>query len=420
MRASTVREPGEYAVRGGILDLFPPGMDMPVRLDFFGDTLETIRTLRSADAAQRTASCARSISCRWPNSSSPPRPSGASAPAMSRQFGAADARRPALRSGERRPPLSRHGALAAAVPRRSWRRCSIICRARRWRSSRWPKTPRTSASRRSPTTTTRAQRGAEASGIGAALQAAAAGPALSRPKTNGSARLDAAALARLTPFAVPEAARRRSISARAPGTISRPSAPSPAPTCSRRSAKHVAALQAAGKRVVIALWSEGARERMSHVLADHKLANLTPVASWPEALALPKPQVALAVLGIESRLRDRRRRGHQRAGHPRRPPGAAAPRAAPRREFHRRGDQPLAPAISSCMSITASAASSACRRSRPPARRTTASKSITPSGAKLYPAGREHRAAVALRLGGERASSSTGSAAAAGRRARRA
>ena len=42
-RASTVREPGEYAVRGGILDLYPPGMDMPVRLDFFGDALETIR-----------------------------------------------------------------------------------------------------------------------------------------------------------------------------------------------------------------------------------------------------------------------------------------------------------------------------------------------------------------------------------------
>src|SRR6476646_2997442 len=43
-RASTVREPGEYAVRGGILDLFPPGMDMPVRLDFFGDAIETIRS----------------------------------------------------------------------------------------------------------------------------------------------------------------------------------------------------------------------------------------------------------------------------------------------------------------------------------------------------------------------------------------
>ena len=43
-RASTVREFGDYAVRGGILDLFASGMDLPVRLDFFGDTLETIRS----------------------------------------------------------------------------------------------------------------------------------------------------------------------------------------------------------------------------------------------------------------------------------------------------------------------------------------------------------------------------------------
>ncbi|MFN0263765.1 transcription-repair coupling factor [Tepidamorphus sp. 3E244] len=43
MRTGTVRESGEYAVRGGILDLFSPGEESPVRLDFFGDTLETIR-----------------------------------------------------------------------------------------------------------------------------------------------------------------------------------------------------------------------------------------------------------------------------------------------------------------------------------------------------------------------------------------
>src|SRR5262245_33836186 len=42
-RTSTVMEPGEYAVRGGILDLFPPGRLNPVRLDFFGDTIESIK-----------------------------------------------------------------------------------------------------------------------------------------------------------------------------------------------------------------------------------------------------------------------------------------------------------------------------------------------------------------------------------------
>src|ERR1700754_1986836 len=43
-RSSTVREPGEYAVRGGILDLFPAGLEQPVRFDFFGDSLESIRS----------------------------------------------------------------------------------------------------------------------------------------------------------------------------------------------------------------------------------------------------------------------------------------------------------------------------------------------------------------------------------------
>ena len=36
-------EPGEYAVRGGIVDVFPPGRITPVRLDFFGDTLEQMK-----------------------------------------------------------------------------------------------------------------------------------------------------------------------------------------------------------------------------------------------------------------------------------------------------------------------------------------------------------------------------------------
>ncbi len=39
----TVREPGEFAVRGGIVDIFPPGLAEPVRLDFFGDTLDALR-----------------------------------------------------------------------------------------------------------------------------------------------------------------------------------------------------------------------------------------------------------------------------------------------------------------------------------------------------------------------------------------
>jgi transcription-repair coupling factor (superfamily II helicase) len=58
-RVSTVREVGEFAVRGGILDVFVPGTEEPVRLDFFGDTLESIRSFDPA--SQRTTGQARSL-----------------------------------------------------------------------------------------------------------------------------------------------------------------------------------------------------------------------------------------------------------------------------------------------------------------------------------------------------------------------
>ncbi len=53
-RVGTVVESGDFAVRGGLIDLYPPGSDAPVRLDFFGETLESIRkfdpqTQRSTD-----------------------------------------------------------------------------------------------------------------------------------------------------------------------------------------------------------------------------------------------------------------------------------------------------------------------------------------------------------------------------------
>ena len=42
-QSPTVMEPGDYAVRGGIIDIYPPGEGGPVRLDLFGDTLDGAR-----------------------------------------------------------------------------------------------------------------------------------------------------------------------------------------------------------------------------------------------------------------------------------------------------------------------------------------------------------------------------------------
>ncbi|MBT9245148.1 transcription-repair coupling factor [Gemmobacter fulvus] len=49
---TTVTEPGDYAVRGGIVDIYPPGDHGPVRLDFFGDVLDGAR--RFDPETQRT------------------------------------------------------------------------------------------------------------------------------------------------------------------------------------------------------------------------------------------------------------------------------------------------------------------------------------------------------------------------------
>ena len=42
-RRETVESPGQFAVRGGIVDVFSPESNAPVRLEFFGDTLESLR-----------------------------------------------------------------------------------------------------------------------------------------------------------------------------------------------------------------------------------------------------------------------------------------------------------------------------------------------------------------------------------------
>ena len=58
-RAETIEEVGEFAVRGGILDIFPPtasaGDPVPIRLDFFGDELDSIHEIDPATMASDRA-----------------------------------------------------------------------------------------------------------------------------------------------------------------------------------------------------------------------------------------------------------------------------------------------------------------------------------------------------------------------------
>ena len=59
MAADVVEMPGEYALRGGILDVYPPEADRPLRIELLGDEVESIRkfdpaTQRSSNAVEET------------------------------------------------------------------------------------------------------------------------------------------------------------------------------------------------------------------------------------------------------------------------------------------------------------------------------------------------------------------------------
>ena len=133
MRASTVSEKGEFAVRGGVIDVFPPGFEEPVRLDMFGRHAGIDPHLRSRDPAIDGA--AKTVSLA-PVSARPcwtPTASRGSAPAI----WTCSARRATIRS---MPPISEgarragHGALAAAVLRPAGDAVRLSARRRRGRS----------------------------------------------------------------------------------------------------------------------------------------------------------------------------------------------------------------------------------------------------------------------------------------------
>jgi transcription-repair coupling factor (superfamily II helicase) len=296
-RAATVREPGDYAVRGGIVDLFAPGMDAPVRLDFFGDTLESIR--RFDPETQRTTDELRTLELV-------PMAEFQLTPETIRQFrtgyvaafGAAgpdDMLYEAVSDGRRTAGVEHwlplfHPRLDTLFDYIDGTPIAIEPLAEEAAHERLAQIADYYQARKDAL---------DQAGAGAPYKPLPP-DRLYLPEAEWKERLDRAALARLSPFAAPEGtADAIEIGARAGHNFAAERS-EPGTNVFEAVRKHVEALQAAGKRVVIALWSEGSRERMAHVLAEHGLFNLTPVASWPQALALSRAETALAVLGLDA------------------------------------------------------------------------------------------------------------------------
>ena len=282
LRTSTVRDTGEYAVRGGILDLYPPGMPLAGAARLLRRHAGIDPHLRSRDAAHhRPAARARSRADERgaaDDRDDPALPAG-----LCRRLRRADARRHALRGGQRRPAAPRAGALAAAVLRRRSTRCSTISATRRWCSTRSPTTRRASASAQIEDYYD-ARKARRRTPIRARRPTSRCRPtrSISSP-TNGASASARSPVARLTPFA----------SGRADGSIVVDCGARAGPHLRRRArttkrtnvfdaaVAHIRDLQGQGKRVIVAAWSDGSRERLSHVLAEHGLKGAKPVARSP-------------------------------------------------------------------------------------------------------------------------------------------
>ena len=296
-RAATVREPGDYAVRGGILDLFAPGMAAPVRLDFFGDTLETIRSFDPE--TQRTTEELRALDlvpmAEFQLTTDTIRLFRTGYVA---EFGAAgpdDMLYEAVSEGRRTAGMEHwlplfHDRLETLFEFLAGTPLAVEPLAEEAAHERLAQIADYYQARKDAL---------DQAGAGAPYKPLPPGR-LYLSEGEWRDRLEQSALARLSPFTAPEGTTDAVEIAAHAGRNFVAERSELGSNVFEAVKKHVEGLQAARKRVVIALWSEGSRERMGHVLAEHGLLNLTPVASWPQALALSRPEVALAVLGVET------------------------------------------------------------------------------------------------------------------------
>jgi transcription-repair coupling factor (superfamily II helicase) len=308
MRASTVREAGEYAVRGGIIDLFPPGVHDPVRLDFFGDTLESIRAFDPE--TQRSTDQLRALDLV------PVAEFQLTAETISRfrtgyvaSFGAAirdDLLYEAVSEGRRYPGMEhwlplfndRLDTLFDYLPGTP---VAVEPLAEDAVRERFAQIVDYYDARKQALAQVAEKRSAKGPAMAAGVPYHPLPPdRLYLAETEWHERLDGGKLVRLMPFAAPGGADAVLDAGTRPGRDFAPERAQPGGNVFEAVKSHVDALQSAGSRVVFALWSDGARERMSHVLADHKLFNLVNAATWPEAMARPAHEIALAVLGLES------------------------------------------------------------------------------------------------------------------------
>jgi transcription-repair coupling factor (superfamily II helicase) len=296
-RAGTVMEAGEYAIRGGIIDIFAAGEPEPVRLDLFGDTIESIR--RFDPASQRSGERINGLVLRAVSEV----PLDAESISRFRTawrelFAPAAASDPlylSVSQGRRHPGVEHwvplfHPAMETLLDYLPGASVSLDHQA-----------DEVLAGRLEMIADHFAARGA-APRDGETPYRALPPKFLYLDRAAWDALLAARPLFAFSPFARPDGVEGIEGGGRPGPIFATPSAsaggragPTQAFTELRAQAERWAGER---RRLVVAAWTRGSRERLGHLLREQRF-RAEPIENWKQAADLPIGTVALATLGVE-------------------------------------------------------------------------------------------------------------------------
>ncbi|MBA4132375.1 MAG: transcription-repair coupling factor [Hyphomicrobium sp.] len=295
-RSSTVMEPGEFAVRGGILDLFSPGRQTPIRLDFFGDTIESIKSF-DIETQRSLKPVPKVVLMPVSEVAFGEHPIALFRRRYVELFGGATGDDPmyeAVSAGRRFQGQEHwlpfyHEKLETLFDYVPGVKVSFDHNAEDVVKARFEQIGEHYDAR---------VEGLETKNFGAEpYKPVPPDQMFLDAKTWGTA-LGTHDIVRLTAFEQTEGPNVRSMHAKKGKTFAL-ERQNPETNVFDAVVSHIRALQIGKRRVIVVTWTPGARERLSHLLTEHGLKDVRKVDSYDEALALPGDIAALGVLGIE-------------------------------------------------------------------------------------------------------------------------
>ena len=292
-RAGTVMEPGEYAMRGGIVDIFPAGEADPIRLDLFGDTIETIKIFDPS--TQRSTEKRGGLILRPVSEVPLDKDSIARFRSGWRDlFGQAAANDPiylSISDGRRHPGMEHwvplfHDHMETLLDYLPGAAISLDHQSEEVLTSRLEMiTDHFSARQAVPRD-------------GEVPYRPLPAELLYLDRTGWNAMLSASPVFAFIPFAKPDDAVGVDGNGR-PGPVFAQHAAGPGTNIFEQLRSQVERWTKEGRRLIIAAWTRGSRERIAHLLREHGVKDIQQDESWSEVRRRKIGTVSLITLGVE-------------------------------------------------------------------------------------------------------------------------